>query len=382
MNIKTPKTSSLSEEFSLVDDILYLNHAAVAPWPNRVVDAIEKFSRENAAQGSKYYPRWVETETHLRQQIQQLINAGSPNDIALLKNTSEALSVVAFGLDWKAGDNVVSVAGEFPSNRVVWEALAPKGVELRKTDIQCNDPEQALFDQVDAKTRLIAISSVQYATGFQLDLVRIGDFCQKNNILFCVDAIQSIGALQFDVQAIQADFVMADGHKWMLGPEGLALFYCRPERREQLTLQQYGWHMTDAFIEFDREDWKPAKTARRFECGSPNMLGIHALNASLSLLLETGMHAVEEHVLANTRYLFECINESTQLELLTDTTPGRISGIAVFRHRNMDNDTLFSLLTENGVMCAQRGGGIRYSPHYYTPRETIKRAVEMADIAV
>ena len=375
-------TFKLTQEFPLHEDIIYLNHAAVSPWPIRTEDAINRFARENVTQGSKHYPHWISIESDLRQKLQRLINANSSDDIALLKNTSEALSVVAFGLDWQPGDNIVSIIGEFPSNRVVWEALSTKGVELRKANILCRDPEQAIFSQVDKSTRLIAVSSVQYATGFQLDLVRIGQFCQQHNILFCVDAIQSIGALQFDVQAICADFVMADGHKWMLGPEGLALFYCRPELREKLILHQFGWHMTDAFIEFDKEEWKPADSARRFECGSPNMLGIHALNASLSVLLEIGMHTIEAMVLANTQYLIDAINNTEQLELLTDTREGRISGIVTFRHRGIDNNRLFSVLTENGVMCAQRGGGIRFSPHFYTPREKIQRALEITVAAV
>lgn len=371
----------MAREFPQSDDIIYLNHAAISPWPVRAKNAVDQFTEENVVQGSKNYLHWIDVETQLRHGLQQIINANSADDIALLKNTSEALSVVAFGLDWKIGDNIVSISAEFPSNRVVWEALSTKGVELRKTDINCVDPEQALFDQVDNHTRLISISSVQYATGFYLNLKRIGEFCQKNNILFCVDAIQSIGALQFDVQEIKADFVMADGHKWMMGPEGVALFYCRPELREKLTLHQFGWHMTDVFTEFDKEEWKPASTARRFECGSPNMLGIHALNASLSLLLEIGMPAIEERVLNNSEYLFDCINNEKQLELLTDNKPGRSSGIVTFRHRSIDNDKLFSVLTENGVMCAQRGGGIRFSPHFYTPKEKINQAVTIAAAA-
>lgn len=372
----------LTQEFPLQEDIIYLNHAAVSPWPVRTENAVIRFTHENVTQGSKNYPQWITVESQLREALRQLINADSTDDIALLKNTSEALSVVAFGIDWQTGDNIVSIAGEFPSNRVVWEALSPKGVELRKADIRLGNPEQAIFDQVDKNTRLITVSSVQYSTGFQVDLGRIGQFCQQHNILFCVDAIQSIGAIQFDVQAIQADFVMADGHKWMLGPEGLALFYCRPELREKLTLHQFGWHMTDAFIEFDKEQWKPANTARRFECGSPNMLGIHALNASLSVLLDMGMPTVESMVLNNSQYMFECINNSGKLDLLTDATEGRVSGIVTFSHRSIDNESLFSLLTENGVMCAQRGGGIRFSPHFYTPRDKIQQALEIAATAI
>ena len=374
-------TMKTTQEFKLSADIIYLNHAAISPWPERTKNAIIKFSEENVSQGSKSYLEWINVETTLRSRLQQLINAKSPDDIALLKSTSEALSVVAFGLEWKSGDNIVTVSGEFPSNRVVWEALSPRGVELRKVDVFTTDPEQAIFDQVDERTRLIAISSVQYATGFQLNLKRIGEYCQKNNILFCIDAIQSIGALQFDVQEIQADFVMADGHKWMLGPEGVALFYCRPELREKLTLHQFGWHMTDAFIEYDKEEWQPASTARRFECGSPNMLGIHALNASLSVLLDTGMQVVEEMVLDNSQFLFDLVHNAPHLELLTNNHPGRFAGIVTFRQRTSLNDKLFSILTENGVMCAQRGGGIRFSPHFYTPKDKIEQAIRIAETA-
>ena len=365
-------------DFQLDDDIIYLNHAAVAPWPQRALQAVQAFAQDNATLGSKHYLQWLETETRLRERLRALINAPSADDIALLKNTSEALSVVAFGLEWQDGDNIVSSNEEFPSNRVVWEALARKGVSLRQADLHgAETPEDALFTQVDKRTRLIAISSVQYASGLQLDLQRIGEFCQQHDILFCVDAIQSLGAVRFDAQAIHADFVMADGHKWMLGPEGLAVFYCRAELREKLKLYQYGWHMTDAYVDFDRRDWQPADTARRFECGSPNMLGIHALEASLALLQEHGMEKIEQQVLTNARLLIDAIDTSPSLELLTDRTPGRYAGIITFRHRSCGNESLFKHLTEHGVMCAQRGGGIRFSPHYYTPPEKILRAVAL-----
>ncbi len=376
----TTRHERFGGDFQLDDDILYLNHAAVAPWPRCTLQAVQAFARDNAARGSKHYPQWLATEQRLRERLRALINAPADDDIALLKNTSEALSVVAFGLDWKAGDNVVSSNEEFPSNRLVWEALSREGVTLRQADLHSAEtPEDALINQVDERTRLITISSVQYASGLRLDLRRIGEFCQRHGILFCVDAIQGLGAVQFDAQAVHADFVMADGHKWMLGPEGLAVFYCRAELREKLKLYQYGWHMTDAYVDFDRRDWQPADSARRFECGSPNMLGIHALEASLALLQEHGMENIEAQVLANARLLMDAIEASPSLALLTDPAPGRHAGIVTFRHRERDNESLFKHLTEHGVMCAQRGGGIRFSPHYYTPQEKILQAVTLSE---
>ncbi|NOX76822.1 MAG: aminotransferase class V-fold PLP-dependent enzyme [Gammaproteobacteria bacterium] len=379
--MKKYRQNRFNDEFALDENILYLNHAAVSPWPLRTQRAVTEFASENTHVGSKHYLRWMEIESQLRKQLRELINASSVDDIALLKNTSEALSVVAFGLPWKNGDNVVSSDQEFPSNRIVWQALASRGVEFRPADLSGEEsPEDALFARVNEHTRLIAVSSIQFGTGLQLDLKRIGEFCREHNILFCVDAIQSIGAVQFDVQAIHADFAMADGHKWMLGPEGLALFYCRAELREQLALHQFGWHMTDAFVDFDRPDWQPADSARRFECGSPNMLAAHALNASLSLLLEIKMDNVEAAVLENSRTLFAAIESDQKLELVTDTTPGRFGGIVTFRHHRADNQALFTHLTDSGVMCAMRGGGVRFSPHFYTPEEKILQAVELAPI--
>jgi selenocysteine lyase/cysteine desulfurase len=210
-----------------------------------------------------------------------------------------------------------------------------------------------------------------------MDLQRIGRFCRERQILFCVDAIQSIGAVRFDVQEIGADFVTADGHKWMLGPEGLALFYSRPEARDLLSLSQYGWHMVEHAGDFDAREWNVARTARRFECGSPNMLGIHALSASLSLLLELGMEEVEASVTARARHIIERVMSERDLRLITPVDPARHAGIVTFGLRDGDAQGLFRFLTMNGVVCSLRGGGIRLSPHFYTPEEKIECAMDL-----
>ncbi|TPW13737.1 MAG: hypothetical protein FD130_1522, partial [Halothiobacillaceae bacterium] len=239
-------------EFPQEPGLCYLNHAAVAPWPKRTMQAVTQFAIENMTLGATHYPRWLTKEAQLREQLRELINAPTRDDIALLKNTSEALSVVAYGLPWQAGDNIVISDQEFPSNRIVWESLANRGVELRSVALEsAATPEEALLQAIDSRTRLLSISSIQYATGVRLHLERLGDYCHTHQVLFCVDAIQSLGALPLDVQAIHADFVMADGHKWLLGPEGVALFYCSSRAREWLTLQQFGWHMVENLGDYD-----------------------------------------------------------------------------------------------------------------------------------
>ncbi|WP_446810805.1 aminotransferase class V-fold PLP-dependent enzyme [Methylomonas sp. 2BW1-5-20] len=366
-------------EFPLVDDLIYLNHAAVAPWPKRTSAAVIQFAEQNCRFGSHYYLDWLKKENEIRRQLQALLNAPSANDIALVKNTSEALSFVAFGLPWQAGDNIVSSNEEFPSNRLPWQALAERGVGFREADLHSADtPEDALFALVDGNTRLLTVSSIQFASGLRMDLERIGEFCRQRDILFCIDAIQSLGAVQFDVQAYHADFVMADGHKWMFGPEGLGVFYTNPAARDRLKLSQYGWHMMKDTHNYENLPWEVHPGARRFECGSPNMLGIHALSASLSLLLETGMTAVEALVLERSDYLRNAIGASDDLVLLSQPQGILKSGIVNFKHHKIANDLLYKHLQQNGVVCALRGGGIRFSPHFYNTLPELQRALTLA----
>lgn len=359
--------------------LIYLNHAAIAPWPYQTAEAVRRFAKENATIGAWHYPEWLTTEKALREAACRLINAPSTDDIALIKNTSEGLSIVACGLDWRVGDNIVTSNQEFPSNRIPWQALANQGVDVRQADLTAAEtPEDSLLAQVDKRTRLLTVSSVQYASGLRIDLKRLGQFCKQQDILFCVDAIQSLGALRFDCQAIQADFVVADGHKWMLGSEGMGLFYCLPEARDQLRLRQFGWHMIEAAGDYTLEKWDIAQSARRFECGSLNMVGIFALKESLSLLLdEIGMDKVEQALLANTAYLVQKIQAEPELELLSSSSLERCSGITTFKRHGIDLPALHRHLMGRGVVCAQRGGGIRFSPHFYNSKEQLDQALAL-----
>jgi selenocysteine lyase/cysteine desulfurase len=289
------------------------------------------------------------------------------------------LSFVAYGLDWRSGDTVVTTDEEFPSNRIVWESLATANVSLREVRISgVRDPEAAILEATDRSTRLVSVSSVQYASGLRLDVGRLGAMCRERGIAFCVDAIQGLGVFPHDVQADAVDFLVADAHKWLLGPEGIAVFYCRPEWRERLKLQEYGWHMVEDAGNYAQRDWRPAVSARRFECGSPNMLGIHALSASLSLLLELGPDCVERRVLDRAQCLFETIRSMPSLELATSTEPGRYAGIVSFRHRSRSSAAVHEALRKANVICAERLGAIRFSPHCYTPLEALASAVALA----
>jgi selenocysteine lyase/cysteine desulfurase len=368
--------------FQLDENIIHLNHAAVGPWPVVTRDTVIAFANENASIGSQHYDRWLTTEQQLKDKLARLINASSTEEIAVLKNTSEGLSVVASGLQFNAGDNIVVPAEEFPSNMVPWLSLRNKGVEVRTVVMHNTEqPEQALIDAMDDNTRLLSCSSVQYARGLRLDLQQIGQACRNNNTLFCVDAIQSLGAIEFDVEQCQADFVVADGHKWMCAAEGTALFYCRKQVQPLLQLRQYGWHMLKDAFHFRKiaGDIEIAESAQRFECGSSNMMGIAALDASLGLLLDIGIKDIQHSIIKNSNYLFDQLSARRDITILTPQKTGKYAGIVTFAKKDVDNVKLYQYLQANNVICAYRGDGIRFSPHFHTETDQINRALQLVN---
>ena len=363
------------DEFVQAPGLRYLNHAAVAPWPNRAASAVARFAQENVLLGARDYSDWMSLEQRLRERLMRLLNAPSTDDIALVKNTSEALSFVAFGLPWQSGDQIVISDEEFPSNRIVWEALAAQGVEVIQASLKGDDPEGALLAACGPRTRLMSVSAIQFASGLRLDLQRLGAGCKQQNVLFCIDAIQQLGALPFDVQSYQCDFAMADGHKWLLGPEGLGVFYVRSELREQLKLHEFGWHMLEHMGDYTRTTWEPAKSARRFECGSPNMLGAMALEASLSLLEEVGMQTVATLIAERVQWLQDGLGAIAGITLHSPLNPARRGGIFSFSIDGIDNQVVYEALKAQQVVCIPRGPGVRFSPHFYTEKRVIDETI-------
>lgn len=368
----------MTQPFPILDHHpLYLNHAAVGPWPRRTAEAIERFTRENMQHGSLHYWDWVKRENELRDQLARLTGASSPADIALLKNTTEGISAVAWGLEWNEGANIVLPRGEFPSNRLPWLAQEERGISVREVDIlAAEDAEAALLDAMDENTQLLSVSAVQWSDGFRLDLERLGKACRKRGVLFFVDAIQQLGALRIDVEASCIDFLAADAHKWLLAPEGIAVFYCRESRRPELKLLQQGWHMADKPWDFQRSEWLPSRTALRFEAGSPNSIGQAALHASAGLLLEAGMEHVEKRVLENTDLLIRELERLKGVAVTSKTAARRRSGIVSFNHQEIPANALYGDLQKKGVYCAVRGGSVRLSPHFYQGEKELGTFIE------
>lgn len=354
---------SYRREFPVTEKYIYLDHAGVSPLSLRVKKAIETYLSEATEGGAFHYPKWAQQLVDIRHSCARLVNA-APDEIAFVKSTSHGLSIVAKGLDWKAGDNVVIYEKEFPSNIYPWLNLRKKGVEVKV--IPSRDG-MTLFDDitrlVDSRTRLLALSSVQFANGFRADLKRAGELCRSKNVLFCVDAIQSLGLVPMDVREFHIDFLSADGHKWLLGPEGIGIFYCRKELAEKLQPALIGWRCVKNEFDFDHPDFCLKSDASRFEEGSMNVLGIIGLGAALELLFEVRIENIKERVLG----LGEIIIKETDKRGCAIHTPREREerGGNITFSGSFDPAATRDALREQGIMVNARGGGLWVSPHFY-----------------
>ncbi len=366
----------------------WLNHAAIGPWPKPVIEAMRGYVQHNALNGPVEYQRWLDIEQQLRTQLSQLLNAESPDDIALVKNTSDGLNLIANGLTWQPGDVVVCCAKDFPSNVLPWTSLSRLGVEVRQVDLHdpqglpLPDPEQALIDVIDERVRLVAVSAVRYDSGMRLDIDRIGHACRHHGSVFVVDAIQQLGALPIDVKQSPIDFLVAGSHKWLMAPEGLAVFWSSAGARAGLRPAQVGWRMWHDPFNFERTSWQAPDTARRFEPGTLNMAGIHGLQAAVQLLLEISVERSSRQLLDNCAYLQQALRRMDGIQLVTPAERQRHAGIASFRHSKIPSSRLFSVFTEAGMQCAQRGQWLRLSPNFYTPKKQLDQAIEVVASAI
>jgi selenocysteine lyase/cysteine desulfurase len=364
-------------EFPVMENYIYLDHAGVAPISLRVRSAVEIFLQESSEGGAFNYPAWTHKVNGVRTNCARLIHAET-DEIAFIKNTSHGLSLVAEGIDWKAGENILFYEREFPSNIYPWQNLKRKGVEtrtipFRRGKVQIEDIEKL----IDSRTRMVSVSSVQFANGFRIDLKRLGGLCRDRNILLCVDAIQSLGVIPMDVRDCNVDFLSADAHKWLLGPEGIGIFYCRRELAEHLTPPLTGWKSVQNEFDFDQPNLVLKRDAQRFEEGSMNLMGIFGLGAATDLLLEAGIGDIEERVLdLGNRIIEEA--DKRGFEILTPRACHERGGNVTFRG-NFDLEAVRSGLRKRGIMVNVRGGGVRVSPHFYNTEPDIERLFEAVD---
>lgn len=364
------------ELFPVMDRHTWLNHAAISPWPAAVGHAMRDFVEQNIAQGPLGYADWLQTENRLRVSAAAFLGA-EPNDLALVKNTSEGLSLIAAGLDWAPGDSLVCCGGDFPSNVLPWRRLVPDFVEVREVPFDNHDPETGLEQALDRSVRLLAVSSVRYDSGVRLDLDRLGRAAREAGALLVVDAIQHLGALPLDVADTPVDFVVGGSHKWLLAPEGLALFWSRQSARKHLKPVQTGWRMWSDMFNFERTDWNTPESARRFEPGTLNMAGIHGLAAAVELLQSIDQNVRADQLLERTGWLIDGLGQMPGVEIITPAKPARRAGIVSFVPGRLEPDQVLKELAARSIFAARRGRTVRLSPNFYTPESQIARSLEV-----
>lgn len=366
---------ALRDEFPITRNYNFMNHAAVGPISRRAADAARRYltqAEENAYLRSGFF-KHVDS---VRAQVAGLVNANA-DEIAFTKNTSEGISFVANGLKWQTGDNVVIASVEFPANVYPWQALRPRGVEVRMVlEEDGRIPLERLIEATDARTRVVSISSVQFASGFRTDLATLGEYCQSKGILLCVDAIQSLGAFPIDVKAMNIDFMAADGHKWLCAPEGAGLFYVRKELQGHLQPTTIGWLSMKSPFTFGKYQFEFHPSARRYEAGSYNMPGIYALGGALKLAQEIGIENIAERLLALTDRLTVGVREKGY-RVVSSRSPAEASGIVAFVSEIHDHDKIQAHLeVEHRIVISVRCGRLRASPYVYNTEGEIDQLIE------
>jgi selenocysteine lyase/cysteine desulfurase len=367
-------------EFPVAREKIFLSHAAVCALPRRVSEAIRAYA-EQCTQGDQETLLPSYQLLHSRQLAARLLNA-APEEIAFVGPTSLALSFVAGGLAFKKHDNVLVYFDDYPANVYPWMALADRGVEVRFLNIRelGRIRPMDVIGQVDEQTRLVALASCHFVTGYRIDLNAIGKALRERNILFCVDAIQTLGAFPTTVEHI--DFLAADAHKWLLGPCAAGIFYVRKEVQERVRPSAFGWHNVRCPNYVAQEQLVLRTDARRFEAGTQNLLGYVGLNAAMQLLLEFGIDAIASELLRKRALLVPALQAKGYTVLHADAPPANTSGIVTFHRDGTDMAALGAKLEAANIVASlrvERGGRkyLRLSPHFYNTDSELHRVLAL-----
>jgi len=365
--------SACRDQFPVTGNLIYLNHAAVAPLSRRAAEAMQHLAQDALDFGSLHYDKWMATYEGLRTSAAKLINA-RPGEIAIVKNTSEGIATVAIGIDWKPGDIVVAFEEEFPANMYPWKRLEARGVTVRWLSV-FDDP-----DRINAAcdgARMLAISYVQYLSGYRVDLEKLGAICARHGCFFFVDAIQGLGAFPIDVERDHIDALAADGHKWLLGPEGCGILYVRQSRQDEIEPVEFGWTNVAKYNDYSSRDMALRPDAGRYECGTLNTIGCYGLRAAFDLILEIGIPAISEKVKALGDQVWNGARERGY-ETLGSRSTHTGAGIVSLRKPGVEAHLIVRRLKDNGIIVAARQGWVRVSPHFYIdPGEIEKLLAEL-----
>ena len=354
--------------FPVREKVIYLNHAAVAPLVLPAARAMQELAEDSLRYGALHYDRWLAAYERLRVAAARLIHADR-SEIALVKNTSEGIATIAMGLDWKAGDRIVAFAEEFPANYYPWKRLESRGIAV--TWLSVDSPLEKIEEAVEG-ARLLAISFVQFLSGRRTPIQAIGEICHRNKCIYLVDAIQGLGAFPIDVRSCHIDALAADGHKWLLGPEGCGILYVRKELQDRVEPVEFGWTNVAGYADYASRDMTLRADAGRYECGTLNTIGCFGLAAAIEFLLEVEVERIAPVVQALGDRIAAGA-EARDYEVLGTRTAVSGAGIVSFRKQGIEARQIVRKLMEAGIAAAPRAGWVRTSPHFYIWPEEIDR---------
>lgn len=360
--------------FPATQHLTYLNSAAVSPMPVTAIEAINSQLNDVARHGSAHYQDWVDTRDRARGLAAAMLGVRA-DQIAFLRNTSDGIASIANGMTWAPGDNIVSFEREFPANFYAWRRIRDEfGVELRlcperggRIDIE------EFIALIDSNTRAVAISAVQYASGYRADLERIGRAARAVDALFCVDIIQGFGAIAYDLPAQFVDAACGASHKWLCAPEGCGIMYLSDRARERVQPTLVGWISVDSPWDFEDREQPFRQSALAWETGTGPSSLFYGLEQSLKLLSDTGIDRIESHLAALTDHLCDGLAEKNY-EIVSSRAPGERSQIVCIKHRgDLSSNQIASHLESEKIVVSPRGDRVRIAPHFYNNAEDIDR---------
>jgi cysteine desulfurase / selenocysteine lyase len=353
---------------------IYLNHASTGPVNLRVIGVINDFLINASENEIDDFPAIMKEFSDTKKRLGEYLNC-TPDRLAFLDNTTNGINVVAAGIDWKNGDHILLNDVEFPGNVYPFLNQQKKGVEV--DFIKAHNgivTAEEVIDAIKDSTRLVSISFVQFLSGYRADMKKIGEYCRSNGIIFCVDAIQGLGAVRLDVEKDKIDFLSCGTQKWMLGLQGMSFIYVSRELQRNMTPVNVGWlSVNDAWNLLDF-NMSLKESAELFQTGTINSIGVFALNASLKIFEEYGYDSVEKNVLDNSEYLISRL-KSIGIDPMVDEEKKYLSGIVTFRHD--DAQMLYNKLEQHNIICSVREGALRIAPHFYNSREEIDNLIEV-----
>ena len=371
--------SEFRQQMPVTRQLAYLDHAAVAPLSGPAGEAIGEWAEQAVERGDTVWPQWARRVEQVRAVAAQLIGADA-DEIAFVPNTTTGISLVAEGFPWRSGDNVVTLANEFPSNQFPWMNLQVHGVQTRRLPVESGRVDLArILDACDDRTRIVSVSWVGYASGWRVDVESLARAAHKRGIYLFLDAIQGLGVFPLDVRRSGVDFLAADGHKWMLGPEGAGLLYVRREHLDLLRPLNVGWNSVVDAHDFSRCELDLRPTAARYEGGSANMAGIAALGASLDLLASFGLSPAASPIAERVVQLVD--QAAARLKeigavIRSPQEHDHSSGILSFELPGADSSAVRQRCLSQGVVLSVRHGWLRISPHAYNDQQDLERLVD------